>query len=486
MVDMKRRQFTFAMGAAGLVAAMATSPLQAAVRAPKAGSTPKIDVIILGAGVAGLNAAWTLEQQGARVLVLEGRKRVGGRVHTLFDLPGTPEMGFNSMGDAYGRGIDWAKRTGLELIEVGQRYRMGKEQGLYLDGKLITREQWATAPSNPFPAEYRSYMPWEASGVALAKYNPLKEYTDWLDPSSRPLDVSLNAFLSTRGFSQDAIRLANDVSPFHGTTSHDVSALMLEFGVGFTKNQLSAGPNSWSVKGGNERLPQAMAAAVKGNILFEKEIVAIDNRADIAEVRCADGSVYQAPRIICSLPFSTLRNVHITPGLNDLQSRAVASLPYQRLSMAFLTSSTPFWDADGQSPGMWTDTVLGSVTPQRYGNSPEEITGFIVQARGQRADVWDRMGSTQALARIIAKLEELRPAAKGKLTAHRMFSWCQEYFNAGDWAYFSPGQISDFVPTMSQPAGRIHFCGEHTATNARGLEGALESAERAAVEVLSL
>jgi len=481
MVDMKRRQFTLGLGAAGL--AVAASPLMAATRSPRGG---KIDVIVLGAGVAGLNAAFLLEQEGKRVLVLEGRKRVGGRVHTLFDLPGTPEMGFNSMGDAYGRGIGWAKRTGLELIEVGKRYRMGKEQGLYLDGKLITRAEWATASRNPFPEPYRTCMPWEASSVALAKNNPLKEYTNWLEPESRPFDISLNAFLTAQGFSQEAIRLANDVSPFHGTTAHDVSALMLEFGVGFTKNQLSAGPNSWSVKGGNELLPKAMATLLKGDLLLDKEVVAIDSRADIAEVRCADGSVYQAPRIVCTLPFATLRNVHMTPGLDPLQSRAVASLPYQRLSMAFLTASTPFWDADGESAAMWTDGVLGTVTPQRYGASPEEITGFIVQARGLHADVWDRMGSETALKRIVAKLEELRPAAKGKLTAHRMFSWCQEYFNAGDWAYFAPGQISDFVPTMSRPAGRIHFCGEHTATNARGLEGALESAERAAVEVLSL
>ncbi|TRW15292.1 FAD-dependent oxidoreductase [Glacieibacterium frigidum] len=475
---MHRRQFTFALGAAGLAAVAA--PLRAATR------PGKIDVIVLGAGVAGLNAAWTLEQEGLRVLVLEGRQRVGGRVHTLFDLPGYPEMGFNSMGDGYGRGIGWAKRTGLELVEVGQRYRMGKEQGLWLGGKPIPRDQWAASPLNPFPKDYRAFMPWEASSVAVAKHNRLTDYTTWLEPSARPLDISLNAFLTAQGFSQDAIRLANDVSPFHGTTAHDVSALMLEFGVGFVKNQLSAGPNSWSIKGGNERLPKAMAATLKGDILLGKEVVAIDSRADVAEVRCADGSVYQAPRVICSLPFSTLRNVHVTPGFTPLQSRAVASLPYQRLSIAFITASAPFWDADGHSPGMWTDSILGSVTPQRYGSSVDQISGFVVQARGQLSDVWDRLGPQTALARIVAKLEEMRPAAKGKLKAHRMFSWTQEYFNAGDWAYFGPGQIADFVPTMAQPSGRVHFCGEHTATAARGLEAALESAERAAVEVLGL
>jgi monoamine oxidase len=64
-------------------------------------------------------------------------------------------------------------------------------------------------------------------------------------------------------------------------------------------------------------------------------------------------------------------------------------------------------------------------------------------------------------------------------------SWTQDPFNAGDWAYFKPGQITEFVRTMARPAGRVHFCGEHTATLNRGLEGAFESAERVAIEVQS-
>lgn len=441
---------------------------------------------MLGAGMSGLNAAWLLEQQGAKVLLLEGRKRVGGRVHTAFDLPGHPELGFNSMGDGYGRGIECARRTGLKLVEVGRRFRHGKPTDLFLGGKALTREQWAAAPFNPFPEDYRSMMPWEAGPAAIARHNPLVDYRAWLEPSSRPFDVSLNDFLSAHGFNQDAIRLANDVSPFHGTNSHDVSALMIEYVAGFTRNQLASGPNSWSIEGGNERLPRAMAAALESDILFGKEVVAIESRSDVAVVSCADGSEYRAPRIICSLPFSTLRNVHVMPGLVGSQARAVASLPYQPLSIAILTAREPFWDADGLSPSMWTDGVLGTVTPQRYGASDDEVSCLMIQARGQMAGVWDRMGPEQALAMIVAKFEQLRPAARGKLKAHRMFSWCSQYFNAGDWAYFAPGQLSSFVPTMAQASGRVHFCGEHTATAARGLEGALESSERVVGEVLSL
>lgn len=472
-----RRQFT-----AGLSAGAAALSLSAPLRA--AGSKGRPDVIILGAGMSGLYSAWLLEQQGLKVLVLEGRQRVGGRVHTLFDLPGTPEMGFNSMGEGYGRAIDCAQRAGLELIEVGARYRIGKPQDLYLDGALISRADWANSPRNPFPEPYRDSMPWEVLSRVITTTNPLTNFAEWQQPASKPLDVSINSFLSGHGFSQDAIRLANDLAPFHGINSHDTSVLLLEFADGFAKNQHSYGPGSLSVKGGNELLPRGLANLVKGDILLGKTVTTIDSRSDMAEVRCADGTSYTADKVICSLPFSTLRSVHITPGMPVDQTRAIDTLPYQPISTIFMTASQPFWDEDGQSPWMWTDSVIGSVTPQRYGRDPQEITGFMVQARGELALRWDRMGHKNAMDAVRAKLEEMRPAARGKLTLHNLYSWTAQPFNAGDWAYFHPGQLSSFVPTMARPHGRIHFCGEHTAQSARGMEGALESSERATMEIL--
>ena len=75
-------------------------------------------------------------------------------------------------------------------------------------------------------------------------------------------------------------------------------------------------------------------------------------------------------------------------------------------------------------------------------------------------------------------------AFKGKIAAHSYFSWAGERFNGGDVSFFGPGQVR-WVDEMAKPAGRVHFCGEHTAIASRGLEGALESAERVAVEVVT-
>jgi monoamine oxidase len=154
-----------------------------------------------------------------------------------------------------------------------------------------------------------------------------------------------------------------------------------------------------------------------------------------------------------------------------------------RNTLIFLVPKRPFWEADGLSPTMWTNGLLGTVSGQRFGDEPDEVTGLVVNARGWVADRLDRLGPADAQAVVIREIERLRPAAKGALEAGGFHSWWLDPHNAGDWAIFAPGQVSGMMPAMTQPHGRLHFCGEHTATMNRGMEGAMESAERVVLEV---
>jgi monoamine oxidase len=476
-MDLTRRRL-------GLVAAAAAFSANAAsAQAP--GSKGMLDVIVLGAGVSGLNAAWLLEREGLKVCVLEGRSRVGGRVHTLLDQPGFPEMGFNAMGAGYGRGIDAARRAGVELYDVAARFRKSYTQELVLDGRVLTRAQWAQSPANPFPAAQKALMPWEIAGKLLHDHNPLVDWSQWTDPKNASLDISLHDFLKAQGLNDAAIHLAVDTSPYYGTSSYDLSALMSEFSDGWTKTQTSVAPASYAVRGGNALLPRAMARLLKGDVLLNREVVGVASDAAGVTVSCATGETFRAKRVVCSLPFSTLRRVKIEPGLTGPQAQAVQSLPYQAIANIFLRVRSPFWEMDKLSPSMWTDGVAGTVISQRFGKTDDEVTGLLVEARGELANAWDRLGPDQATQQVIAAIEAIRPAAKGQLVAGAYFSWAREPFNAGDWAYFAPGQITAFANQMATPAGRVHFCGEHTAVANRGLEGALESSERVAVEVLS-
>jgi monoamine oxidase len=470
------------VGALLAAGAVAAGPLRSEA-AETARKSKILDAIVLGAGVAGLNTAWLLEQQGLSVLVLEGRKRVGGRVYTLLDQPGVPEMGFNAMAAGYGRGIDAARRAGVELYDIAPRLAKNKLE-LALGDRILTRADWAASPANPFPEGRKTMMPWEIAGALMHQNNPLKDWLQWTDPKNAALDISFHDFLKAQGLSDAAIHLAVDTAPYYGGSSYDISALMYEFADGWTKAQVALGPQSLAVKGGNQKLPMGMAKLLKGDLLFDKAVVGVSSDAAGATAVCRDGSSYRAKAVICALPFSTLRHVKIDPVLTGVQAEAVATIPYQSISMAFLTVKSPFWETDRLSPSMWTDGMAATVLAQRFGQTDDEITGLVVQARGELAGYWDRLGREAALGRIIAEIEAIRPAAKGQLVGAAYHSWAMEPFNAGDWAYFSPGQVARFANVMSAPAGRVHFCGEHTATGNRGLEGALESSERVALEVL--
>ncbi len=480
-MDITRRRAGVVL-AAGAVAASSRANAAPPPRAP--GST-LLDAIVVGAGVSGLNAAWLLEQEGLRVTVLEGRHRVGGRVYTLFDQPGTPEMGFNSMAAGYGRGIDAARRASVELYDIGPRLAKNKLE-LSLDGRILTRSDWARSPDNCFPDALKSMMPWEIAGLLMHEKNPLQNWLEWTAPKNAVLDISFHDFLKAQGLSDAAIHLAVDTSPYYGGSSYDISALMYEFADGWTKAQIAQGPQSLAVKGGNQKLPIGMAKLLKGDLLFGKEVVGIASDATGATATCRDGSSYRAKAIICALPFSTLRHIKVDPALTGVQAEAVETIAHQAISVAFITVKSPFWETDKLSPSMWTNTVAATVIAQRFGKTDDEVTGLVALARSGQAGYWDRLGPQAAMGRIIADIEAIRPAAKGQLVGAAYHSWAMEPFNAGDWAYLGPGQVSRYVSAMSAPVGRIHFCGEHTATANRGLEGAFESSERVALEVLSV
>ncbi len=84
-----------------------------------------------------------------------------------------------------------------------------------------------------------------------------------------------------------------------------------------------------------------------------------------------------------------------------------------------------------------------------------------------------------------AQLARLRPPAQGQLHAIRIHSNQNDPFFGGSYAYWKPGMPLRFAQAMSRPHGDVHFAGEHTATLHRGMEAAMESGERAALEILA-
>ena len=156
-------------------------------------------------------------------------------------------------------------------------------------------------------------------------------------------------------------------------------------------------------------------------------------------------------------------------------------MPYQQSTQVALLAKRPFWKDDGLSTSMWTDSLLARTFAHHEG---DEVVSILVTAYGSKASQLDRLGREGAMRRVITEFEAARPAARGQLQAVAWHSWGLDRDAGGSWAVFAPGTVTRFLPAMSAPHGRVHFCGEHTALTARGMEGAMESGQRAAMEAL--
>lgn len=479
---MKISRRTFVAGGAAALAAPAM--LRSVAYAQGDGTA---DVIVLGAGLSGLSTAALLEEQGLRVTVIEGRNRIGGRLYTRRELPGYPEFGGNSAAPGYGRWLAYASKCKLPLDNVAPHQMKNADQVLVIDGKIVKREDWPNHPRNPFKGTDRATMPWAYAGRAFSQVNPLHNYPDWIDPANKGFDLSVNDYLLSKGFDQATIDLAFDAVPNYGDTSHDVSTLMLAFIDAWTKAQIAAAniPASYAIRGGNQQLPEAMAKLLKGPVRLGQRVVAIDTSDTGATVTLESGEKVRAKAVVSSLPFSSLRNVHVSPGFTGVQHEAIQQLGYQNITLMVLVPKKPFWKEDGMGASMWTDGPAGWLNAQRFGKTTDDVTGFLVYGRGRLGLQWDRMGHKAAGEMVVKTVESFRPAAKGNLTVAAVHSWTQDPWNCGDWAIFRPGQVSRFIPAMSQPHQRLFLCGEHTGIANRGMESALESAERVSIEVLN-
>ena len=500
-MTMNRREFVVSTAVSTAVAGLASRTYASGLKEP--------DVIVIGAGLSGLEAALNLEENGLSVLVLEGRDRVGGRVYTLFDLPGHPEVGGNTIANAYGRCIAAAEKHKIEVVNLAPRLfanRSGQE--LFIGRERVALKDWPVHPKNPFAGELRKLPPWSWGDAMFRQHMPFKDLGNWFDPKNAAYDISVHDFLSAHGATDDMIRLGFDTNIAYGTTARDVSLLQQAFAdhwmavnrgavTAFSRtgaSNVSTGVPAAGVppgvligafKGGNQNLPIAMAKKLKGDLLLNQRVSAIEVTDTGAKVTCSDGRSFKAKSVVCSMPFSTLRHVAIDPLPEPLQYKAIQSLGYIPITQYHLIAKRPFWLDDGLSPSMWTDGPLGMVLAQRFGKTDDEVTSLTVWARGLNAQYLDRLGPAESSRLIVSEFERLRPASKGLLRVAAVHSWTTDPFSAGDWAIFQPGQVRELRASIAKPHKRLFFCGEHTAVGSRGMEGAFESAERVSLEVLT-
>lgn len=446
------------------------------------------DAVVVGAGLAGLAAALHLEAHGADVQVVEAKGEVGGRIHSMRRLGHRQEAGGAYIGAGYRRVIGVAKRLGVALVDVTPMLAFFREQELVLDGEPIQPADWPGHPRNPFPDRYRALMPWTCPRVLAMRENPLSTPGEWLDPRFAAHDVSVDRWLRSLGFGESAVRLGYGMNPAFGDDARGASALLLFFRAAFSAAQRRLAPEGslgLTAKDGVQRLPEAMAGALRREVHLRKTVAAIACGPRGAEVRCADGAVYAARHVVCSLPFGALRRVAVNPPFSGRQAEAIRGLAGQPVTQLYFAHRSRFWEADGRPPSMFTDGPAGMVAAARNGAHPEEVTSFTAWVFGCRARRLDALPEAEAGRAVLQAIGAARPAARGQLEFLGRKAWGRDPFARGGWACFRPGEITRFAAEMGRAHGPVRLCGEHLARTARGMEGAMESGERAARDILA-
>lgn len=435
-----------------------------------------LDVIVIGAGLAGLNAALLLEARGARVRVLEASHRIGGRVLTLETGQGPVDVGASQIGGTYTRVLETTRRFSLDcFVPSGLP---PTDFALHVNGKTLPRQEWKDAAVNKTSGAERAVVPLALSAYYVSRDNPLDSMDAWLDREHAALDIPFDRYLRSKGASEEALRLIGVTN--HAPALGEMSALNELRKAYLLRREIEAGV--FFIRGGAAQLTTAMASALSAPVLTGHRVIGIEGEDAQVTVRCADGQSIGARFAIATTPYSVLREIVFVPELGGAQADAVGRLPYSEATYVVFEVMAPFWEDDGLSPTMWTDTPLELIVAWP---SAEGITRHLLCFVNGAADrPLRRLGQPQLLDFATAELNRLRPASIGKARATQAYSWSSDPYARGAYAYFGPGQITAWQADLAKPAGRVHFAGEHTALRHSGMEGAMESGERAAREVL--
>lgn len=434
------------------------------------------DVIIIGAGLSGLQAAINLQDSGLDVLVLEASNRIGGRIFTLDDVPGRPEAGGSEIGSNYARVLDMLGRIGSpEIVDWLQIADLN--MCLNIKGQNITFPDWPTAAVNNLAGAERNTPPIALAPLFMPKESPLEHLGSWLEDGSRQYDISFGEYLHQRGASEEAIRLITAQMP--GDTADSISALWRLRRQKF--EQSGEGIKGLTrIKAGMSRLPEGMAKLLNREVRLDSEVTGIRIDKSHVEIACSSRKTYRAAHAICSVPLTMVRRIRFEPGLPELQAEAFNTIPQGNATSVFFHITEPYWEEDNLPSGMWSDTLPGWVLRSRS----EDGDYLWVFKDGSNNLPWRTMDDASIMQQTLADLHKIRPSTAGRIEPARVVNWSRYPWLMGGNDYRAPGHISRYGNIVARAHGRVHFAGAHSSELMMGMEGALESGERAVLEIL--
>jgi len=457
-------------------------------------SQDKKSVIVAGAGLSGLSAAYELALKGFDVTVIEGRDRIGGRIRTLrepFSDGLHVETGGEIIGDGYTRMLGYLDKFGIEYQELRGDVETGGaleelQQGIgmtaYMKGNLYPRG--TVLKRNPYGLkgdEAIGLPPNIYSANLRTMYNEVRNNTKTLADYDK---LSLAQALLEKGVSQKAIELI-DISLNYNSINNVSAGGVLSDNI----RRRASGSVPIKVDGGNDLIPKALAEnAVKNGvkILLSSKIKRISQGEKSVKVFYHDRSgrlqSAVANKLVCTIPFSVLREVEFLPGLPQEKRRAIEELDYTLNTKVYLQTKYREWGKRALGASVWTDTRLERIFSST-GQPGDSSSIFTIWTEGNGSKFLEKMSTPLRMDYARRKFEEILPFMAGSVERTHTKSWSQDEFVRGAYSQLNVGQLTSIKPDIKTAVGNIHFAGEHTAETSPGMEGALESAERVVDEI---
>ncbi|QLE39447.1 FAD-dependent oxidoreductase [Nostoc sp. C052] len=473
-------------GGLGLASALATATWHNGRDSMAFGTIPK--VLVVGAGIAGLTAAYRLRQAGVPVDIVEARNRVGGRMRSLANAAGTNvtvELGGEFIDTDHTKLRSLALELGLTIVDI-----LATDQGLvpetwYFQGRKI----------------------------------PELEIISYFIPLARKIDEDLVAIgdgdVTYRSYNQAAFALDNtsiaeyleqaQINPIlqemlyisytteYGREAAEQSCLNLLFLIGTNTDTFSLYGESderYTIRGGNDQVPRLLANYLANVIQTETELEAICTRPD-GRYRVSLKSGYKTfdrtyERILLTLPFTTLRLVKLDVNLPAFKKKAIAELGYGTNAKLITAYQQKLWRTKYNSTAAtFTDTGFQNTwEASRYQKSPK---GLVTDFTGGKHGLSLGKGSAESQAQIfLPQLDRIFPGIKNLRQGEAIRAyWPGEQYTRASYACYLVGQWTSIAGAEQKRIGNLFFAGEHCSLSYQGyMEGGCATGEVAAQRIL--
>lgn len=445
-----------------------------------------VKVAVIGAGFAGLNAAYVLKKAGINATIFEASKRVGGRVFTGRNLLGDgliTELGAEFIDTNHTEARNLAKELGLKELDYDKDNSLPKNLFYFQGQKLKDADV------------IKAFQPY------VSKLQTHKQKINESPKARREMDyVSvaeyLERILRLEGWLKDAINLAY-LSEYGLECTKQSSLNLLEVMTGdFSKGTFEPYGESderYKIEGGNDQIASKLEEKLKEQIEFETKLEALKRDANgkyLLSIKQDKKAIeVKADAVIIAIPASILKTIHFDKSLNISQEQQGAIQKFQmgQNGKFFMGFNRPIWREQGQRGYLSSDKPYinaGWDSSQMLGKSHASYTLFY----GGNANESFAQNPNDVKAAALKELEALYPGItqqhNGKV---EKFHWASFPHSLGSYSCHGLGHYHDVIPHIGKSSENLHFAGEHCSYEFQGfMNGALVTGREAAEKIINV